>query len=94
MTKLLYMIKNESDVFKFRALETLHEVLKNTNLDNISLFLVKEFLESFLKLLSLGFFDLDGYFIKSLIIFFVNYPSISFKYIKQVIYGLISYCMW
>nr|BAS01606.1 mRNA splicing factor U2 snRNP subunit [Lotharella vacuolata] len=86
MTKLLYMIKNEGEIFKHRALETLYEVLKNINLDNISLLLVEEFLEIFLKFLSTGFVDLNGYFIKNLTIFFVNYASISFKYIRQILY--------
>mmetsp|Transcript_35960 Transcript_35960/g.69843 ORF Transcript_35960/g.69843 Transcript_35960/m.69843 type:complete len:451 (+) Transcript_35960:1317-2669(+) len=86
MTKLLYMIKNENEIFKFRALETLYEVLKNIDPDKISFLLVEEFLEIFFKLFSSGFYDLKGYFIKNLTILFINYSSVSFKYIKQMIY--------
>ena len=88
MTKLLYMIKNENEIFKFKALETLYEVFKNMDPEKISLLLVEEFLEVFLKLFSSGFYDLKGYFIKNLTILFINYSSISFKYTKQVIYNL------
>mmetsp|Transcript_2874 Transcript_2874/g.5510 ORF Transcript_2874/g.5510 Transcript_2874/m.5510 type:complete len:451 (-) Transcript_2874:352-1704(-) len=86
MTKLLYMIKNENEVFKFRALETLYELLEKSSTNKISFLLVEEFLEIFLKLFSSGFYDVKGFFIKNLIILFVNYSSVSFKYINQIIY--------